>query len=140
LRPKPISLALLDVRVDRRLGQWAVCGFVVFFRRIPVSLAERSGSLLMARISGLTLAAGAAMLLLQPTIAQADSGRPRHSADRQSHYAAYAYPYRGPNVIFAFSPFYGPFGGHEDTFWAEHYPGPVERRYYGYGWDPRLRF
>jgi hypothetical protein len=85
----------------------------------------------MARISRcLMLAAGAAMLL--PAIAQADTVRSRHAADRHSHYAAY--------VIFAFSPFYGPSGGHEDTFWAEHYPGPVERRYYGYGWDPRLRF
>ena len=40
----------------------------------------------------------------------------------------------------ATSPFYGTFAGHEDTFWASRYPGPVERRYYGYGWDPRLRF
>ena len=37
-------------------------------------------------------------------------------------------------------PFYGTFGGLEDTHWAARYPGPVERRYYGYGWDPRLRF
>jgi hypothetical protein len=93
----------------------------------------------MARIPRyLMLAAGAAMLL--PTIAQADTARSRHVANRHSHYAAYAYPYRGPNVIFAFSPFYGPFGGYEDTFWASHYPGPVERRHFGYGWDPRLRF
>ena len=38
------------------------------------------------------------------------------------------------------SPFYGTFGAFEDTYWASHYPGPVQRRYYGYGWDPRLRF
>ena len=94
----------------------------------------------MARIPRcLMLAAGAAMLLQSP-IAKADSERSRHVADRHSRYTAYAYPYRGPNVIFAYSPFYGQFGGHEDTFWASRYPGPVERRYYGYGWDPRLRF
>jgi hypothetical protein len=86
----------------------------------------------------LMLAAGAAMLL--PAIAQADTARSRHAGDRHSPYAAYAYPYRGPNVIFAFSPFYGPFGRYEDTFWASRYPGPVERRYFGYGWDARLRF
>jgi hypothetical protein len=108
-------------------------------RYSDVLLTERSGVFVMGRLSHcLMLAAGAAMLL--PAIAQADTVRSRHAADRHSHYAAYAYPYRGPNVIFAFSPFYGPSGGHEDTFWAEHYPGPVERRYYGYGWDPRLRF
>jgi hypothetical protein len=83
----------------------------------------------MARIPGcLMLAAGAAMLL--PAIAQADTVRSRHVADRHASYAAYAYPYRGPNVIFAFSPFYGPFGRYEDTFWASRYPGPVQRRYF----------
>jgi hypothetical protein len=93
----------------------------------------------MARIPRyLMLVAGAAVLL--PAIAQADTVRSRHAPYRHSHDAAYAYPYRGPNVIFAYSPFYGPFGGYEDTFWASHYPGPVERRHFGYGWDPRLRF
>jgi hypothetical protein len=96
----------------------------------------------MARIPHcLMLAAGAVILL--PAIAQADTARSRHAAYRHYHYAAYAYPYRSVGVILtevATSPFYGTFAGHEDTFWASRYPGPVERRYYGYGWDPRLRF
>jgi hypothetical protein len=96
----------------------------------------------MARIPhGLMLAAGAIILL--PVIAQADTARSRHAAYRHYHYAAYAYPYRSVGVILtevATLPFYGTFAGHEDTFWASRYPGPVERRYYGYGWDPRLRF
>lgn len=97
----------------------------------------------MARLSHcLMLAAGAAALLMQAAIAQADTVRSRH-AYRHYHYASYAYPYRSAGVILtevATSPFYGTFGGHEDTFWASRYPGPVERRYFGYGWDARLRF
>jgi hypothetical protein len=96
----------------------------------------------MARIPHcLMLAAGAVILL--PAIAQAHTARSRHAAYRHYHHAAYAYPYRSVGVILtevATSPFYGTFAGHEDTFWASRYPGPVERRYYGYGWDPRLRF
>ena len=96
----------------------------------------------MARIPHcLMLAAGAVILL--SAIAQADTVRSRHAAYRHYHYAAYAYPYRSVGVILtevATSHFYGTFAGHEDTFWASRYPGPVERRYYGYGWDPRLRF
>jgi hypothetical protein len=96
----------------------------------------------MARISHcLVLTAGAFMLL--SAIAQADTVRTRHAAYRHYHYAAYAYPYRSVGMILtevATSPFYGTFGGYEDTFWASRYPGPVERLYYGYGWDPRLRF
>jgi hypothetical protein len=96
----------------------------------------------MARIPHcLMLAAGAVILL--SAIAKADTVRSRHAAYRHYHYATYAYPYRSVGVILtevATSPFYGTFAGHEDTFWASRYPGPVERRYYGYGWDPRLRF
>jgi len=98
----------------------------------------------MARIAHrLMLVVGAAALLAQPPAAQADSVRARHAAYRHYHYAAYAYPYRTAGAILtevATSPVYGTFGGYEDTFWASHYPGPVERRYFGYGWDPRLRF
>jgi len=89
------------------------------------------------------LAAGIAVLL--PAVAQADTVRSRHAAYRHYHYAAHPYPhpYRSPAVILtevATLPFYGTFAGYEDTFWAERYPGPVERRYFGYDWDPRLRF
>ena len=99
----------------------------------------------MARIPhGLMLVVAAAALLAQSAAVQADSVHSRHAAYR--HYyrdAAYAYPYRSPGVILtevATSPVYGTFGGYEDTFRASHYPGPVERRYFRYGWDPRLRF
>ena len=96
----------------------------------------------MARIwFGLMLAAVAATVL--PAIASADTLRARHAAPRHYRYAAGAYPYRSPGVILtevATLPFYGTFGGLEDTYWAARYSGPVERRYYGYGWDPRLRF
>ena len=98
----------------------------------------------MARLSHcLILAAGAAMVLLQPAIAQASSARSRHAAAWHCHCVTYAYPRRDVPQILAevwASPFFGTFGGYEDTFWASHYPGPVERRYFGYGWDPRLRF
>jgi hypothetical protein len=96
----------------------------------------------MARVSiCLMLAAVAATCL--PAAAQADTVRARRAALPHYRYAASAYPYRTPGVILtevATLPFYGTFGGFEDTFWAARYPGPVERRYYGYGWDPRLRF
>jgi hypothetical protein len=97
----------------------------------------------MARVSHCLMLVAAAALLAQPAAAQADSVRSRHAVYRHYHYAAYAYPYRSVGVILtevATSPVYGTFGGYEDTFWASHYPGPVERRYFGYGWDPRLRF
>jgi hypothetical protein len=95
----------------------------------------------MARVLfGLMLAAVAVAFL--PAIAQADGVRARRAAP---HYRTTVnpYPHRTPGVILtevATLPFYGTFGGLEDTYWATRYPGPVERRYYGYGWDPRLRF
>jgi hypothetical protein len=97
----------------------------------------------MARVLlGLMLAAVGATFL--PTIAQADAVRARRAAPPPHYrYAANPYLYRTPGVILtevATLPFYGTFGGLEDTYWAARYPGPVERRYYGYGWDPRLRF
>ncbi len=104
----------------------------------------------MARISHyLTLATGAAVLLVQPVLAQADPVHSRHAAYR--HYTAYRYHYGAayadgylsvPEILneVATSPSYGTFGGYEDTFWASHYLGPVERRYFGYGWDPALRY
>jgi hypothetical protein len=85
----------------------------------------------------------AAVALLLPATVRADAVRVRHAASRYYHYPAGAYPYRSPGVILtevATLPFYRTFGGFEDTYWAARYPGPVERRYYGYGWDPRLRF
>jgi hypothetical protein len=98
----------------------------------------------MARVSHyLMLAACVALVLLQPAIAQAGSARSRYAAARHCHCVAHAYPRRGVAEILAevwTVPVYGTFGGYEDTFWASHYPGPVERRYFGYGWDPRLRF
>jgi hypothetical protein len=96
----------------------------------------------MVRISRCLILAAAVALML-PAIARADAARVRHAAPRHYHYPANAYPYRSPGVILtevATLPFYGTFGGYEDTYWAARYPGPVERRYYGYGWDPRLRF
>ena len=95
----------------------------------------------MARVSfGLMLAAVTAVLL--PAVARADTLHVRRATPPHYRTAAPC-PCRTPGVILtevATSPFYGTFGGLEDTFWAARYPGPVERRYYGYGWDPRLRF
>jgi len=96
----------------------------------------------MARVSWCLMFA-AAVAVSVPAIARADGVRVRYTAPRHYHYPAGAYPYRSPGVILtevASLPFYGTFGGFEDTYWAAHYPGPVERRYYGYGWDPRLSF
>ncbi len=79
---------------------------------------------------------------LVPAVAEADAGRRLAPVP---HYRAWANPHRcrTPCTILtevATLPFYGTFGGLEDSYWAARYPGPVERRYYGYGWDPRLRF
>jgi hypothetical protein len=99
----------------------------------------------MARVCFSLMLAAAATTVL-PAIAWSDDVRTRHVihvVPRHYHYAANPYPYRTPGVILtevATLPFYGTFGGYEDTYWAARYPGPVERRYYGYGWDPRLRF
>ncbi len=98
----------------------------------------------MGRISyGLMLAAGAVLLVLQPASAQTDAARVRYAGAR--HYRSVACPCPRHTVAAIMtevwnSPFYGTFGAFEDTYWASHYPGPVQRRYYGYGWDPRLRF
>jgi len=79
----------------------------------------------MVRISHyLTLATGAAVLLVQPVLAQADPVHSRHAAHR--HYTAYRYHYGAayadgyrsvPEILneVATSPSYGTFGGYEDT-------------------------
>jgi hypothetical protein len=92
----------------------------------------------------LVLAAGAVVALLQPATAQTDAARFRYATARHYRYVGCPCPrHTAAAAIMAevwTSPFYGTFGAAEDTFWASHYPGPVQRRYYGYGWDPRLRF
>jgi len=90
---------------------------------------------------GLMLAAVTAVVLLTAA-AQADTVRVRRVGPPPHYLTVAACPCRIPGAILtevATSPFYGTFGGLEDTYWAARYPGPVERRYYGYGWDPRLR-
>ncbi len=97
----------------------------------------------MARVSHCLMLAGIAVLaLLQPASAQPDM-RYRHAVVRHYRYVGCPCPHRAVAAIMTEvwnSPFYGTLGGLEDTFWASHYPGPVQRRYYGSGWDPRLRF
>jgi hypothetical protein len=94
----------------------------------------------MARVSQcLVLAVGAVLMLLQPASAQPE----RYAGARHYRYVACPCPHHTVAGIMNevwHSPFYGTFGAFEDTYWAAHYPGPVQRRYYGYGWDPRLRF
>jgi hypothetical protein len=80
----------------------------------------------------LTVAAGAAVLLVQPALAQTHSGH----AHRARH-AAHAYTRL---VVAAASPqeladpiFYGPFGGYAEASAASRYWGPDQRYYFGYG-------
>jgi hypothetical protein len=100
---------------------------------------------LMLRISHyLTLAAGAAALLAQPALAQADSVRSHHAGYRH-HYddAPAAYGHRDVGATLnevARSRFYGPFGGYEDAHANWRYSGPNQRYYFGYGWDPRFGY
>ena len=97
----------------------------------------------MARVLfGLMLAAMTAIVLL-PAAAQGDTVRVRRVGPPPHYRTVTACPCRTPGAILtevATSPIYGTFGGLEDTYRAARYPGPLERRYYGYGWDPRLRF
>jgi hypothetical protein len=97
----------------------------------------------MVRISHcLLLAVAAVLMLLQPATAQTNPARPRYVAVRHDGYGPCHCRHTVPGIMAEVwhSPFYGTFGAFEDTYWASHYPGPVQRRYYGYGWDPRLRF
>jgi Transglycosylase SLT domain len=92
----------------------------------------------MLRLSHyLTFAAVAVAWLAQSALAQAHSVRSHHAAYRHHYYAArFAYGHRDVNTILndvATSPFYGQFGGYEDTYAASHYFGPNQRHYFGYG-------
>ncbi len=83
----------------------------------------------------LTLAAGAAVLLVQPVSAQTQSAHSVHRA--VAHRAAYAYrllsvPAASPQAL-ANPAFYGPFGGYADARAASQYSGPNQRHYFGYG-------
>lgn len=87
-------------------------------------------------------AAGAAILLMQPALAQAQSTASHHTSYRHHHYGT-AYGHRDladTLVEVARSPFYGPLGAYEDSYAAWQYPGPNQRHYFGYGWDPRYGY
>jgi soluble lytic murein transglycosylase-like protein len=77
----------------------------------------------------LTCAAGAAALLAQTALAQAN-GAHAH----EHHHVASAYRHRlvpaAPQENFS-SQFYGPFGGYADAAAVSHYAGPNARRYFG---------
>lgn len=102
----------------------------------------------MPRLSHCLVLAGAAVLLAQPALAQEHSSRSRHAAYRHHYYYDYAPDadayIRGDLGMtleeVARSPFYGPFGGYEDSHAAWRFPGPNQRRYFGYGWDPRYGY
>jgi hypothetical protein len=83
----------------------------------------------------MTLAAAAAALLAQPVLAQAHSHHGRH------HHPEAAVHRRPVATILqdvASLPFYGPFGGYAEAAAASNYAGPNQRRYFGYGYEPRL--
>jgi soluble lytic murein transglycosylase-like protein len=80
----------------------------------------------------LTLAAGAAVLFVQPVSAQPQSAhlhRARHAAYAYSHLSV---PAASPQEL-ANPMFYGPFGGYADASAASRYFGRNQRRYFGYG-------
>jgi len=100
----------------------------------------------MLRISHyLTLAVGAAALLAQPLLAQANSAHSYRASYRHyHHHAAFAYRHRLAYAArvqeIANSPFYGPFGGYYDSYAAAQYAGPKARHYFGYGSDGRFGY
>jgi hypothetical protein len=97
----------------------------------------------MLRISHcLAFAAGAAVLLVQPALADGQSGRAHHAGYRHYRYgAAYGHRDLGATLIeVSRSWFYGPLGAYEDSYAAWQYPGRNQRHYFGYGWDPRYGY
>jgi hypothetical protein len=89
----------------------------------------------------LVVAAGAAILLMLPALAQAQSAPSHHSSYRHHYGAAYGHRDLADTLIeVARSPFYGPLGAYEDSYAAWQYPGPIQRHYFGYGWDPRYGY
>ena len=97
----------------------------------------------MLRVSHyLAIAVGAVALLALPAVAQARSAPSHHAGYRHHHYgAAYGRRDLADTLIeVARSPFYGPLGAYEDSYAAWQYPGPNQRHYFGYGWDPRYGY
>jgi soluble lytic murein transglycosylase-like protein len=87
----------------------------------------------------LTCAAGAAALVAQTALAQANFA---HAHDR--HHAASAYRHRlahaTPQQDTANAPFYGPSGGYADAYGASRYAGPKARHYFGSTSDRHAEF
>jgi hypothetical protein len=94
------------------------------------------------------IAGGAALLaplvlFAQPALAQAHAAHSHHAGHRHYYYAADVDAHRDVGAILyevARSPFYGPFGGYEETYAASYYFGPNQRHYFSDGWDPRFGF
>jgi hypothetical protein len=90
----------------------------------------------------LAFAAGAAVLLVQPALAQAQPAPSHHAGYRHhDYYRGYGHRDLAATLIeVARSPFYGPLGAYEDSYAAWQDPGPNQRHYFGYGWDPRYGY
>ena len=88
------------------------------------------------------IACAAAALLARPALADGQSSRSHRAGYRHCYYAA-ACGHRdlGATLIeVARSPFYDHLGAYEDSYAAWQYPGPLQRHYFGYGWDPRFGY
>jgi hypothetical protein len=90
----------------------------------------------------LAFAASAAALMAQPALADGQSVRSHHGGYRHHYYGAvYGHRDLADTLIdVARSPFYGHLGAYENSYAAWLYPGRNERRYFGYGWDPRYGY
>jgi hypothetical protein len=89
----------------------------------------------MVRIAYFVVLVVAPVLLAHPALADGQSARP--------HHAYYGYVHRdlGATLIeVSRSWFHGPLGSYEDSYAAWQYPGPLQRHYFGYGWDPRYGY
>jgi hypothetical protein len=90
----------------------------------------------------LAFAAAAAVLLAQPALADGQASRSHHAGYRHCYYVgACGHRDLADTLIeVARSPFYGPLGAYEDSYAAWRYPGTIQRRYFGYGFDPRYGY
>jgi hypothetical protein len=97
---------------------------------------------MLRRSHYLTLAAGIAIALTQPVLAQAQSPRWHHSGYWHYHDTCGAYRRDISATIYEtrHSPFYGPFSGYADTHAAWLYPGWNARHYFGYGFVAPYRY
>jgi hypothetical protein len=85
-----------------------------------------------------------AVFLVLPALAETQPAASHHTSHRHHYYyPTLAYGHRDVDATLHevdWSPFYGPLGAYEDSYAAWQFPGPNQRRYFGYGFDPRYGY